>query len=69
MFYYECGTCHGLCDPGELENGVCYECRSKEADGQDHKSCQTLREMNQLIRARYAQQADGQLVTGGVIGG
>ncbi len=56
MFYYECGTCHGLCDPGELENGVCYECRSKEADEQDHKSCQTL--------WKIAQQADGQLVMG-----
>lgn len=66
MFYYECGTCHGLCDPGELENGVCFDCRSESVRRQDRKSCQTIGEINQLIRARYAQQADGQLVMGGI---
>lgn len=24
---YECKICHGLCDPGELEGDVCFECR------------------------------------------
>ena len=69
MFSYECHICHGLCDPGELENGVCFGCRSKSVQEQDQKNCQTIREINQLIRARYAQQADGQLAMGGISNG
>lgn len=69
MLYYECSTCHGLCDPGELENNVCFDCRSKSVQEQDQKNCQTIREINQLIRARYAQQADGQLAMGGISNG
>lgn len=62
MFSYECHICRGLCDPGELENGVCFDCRSKAAQKQDYKNCQTIREINVMIHSRYAQQADGQLV-------
>lgn len=53
MFSYECHICGALCDPGELENG----------------NCQTIRSLNQLMRARYAQQPDGQMVMGGVLNG
>lgn len=30
MQNYECRTCHGLCDPGELVGNTCTECREKE---------------------------------------
>lgn len=62
MFSYECHICGAMCDPGELENGVCFECRSESVDRKDQKNCKTIREINQLIRARYAQQANGQMV-------
>lgn len=63
MFSYECHICGALCDPGELENGVCFDCRSDAVDRQDQKNCKTLHEINQLIRARYAQRANGQKMT------
>ena len=27
---YECIICHGICDPGELRNGKCFDCALKE---------------------------------------
>lgn len=30
MRSYECDTCHGICDPGELVGNTCIECREKE---------------------------------------
>ena len=68
MFSYECHICGALCDPGELENGVCFDCRSDAVQKQDERSCQTIRSLNQLMRARYAEQSDGQLVMGGIEG-
>lgn len=62
MFRYECSICGALCDPGELEKESCFECRSKAVDRQSQENCRTIRETNQLIRARYAQQANGQRV-------
>ncbi|MCM1561451.1 MAG: hypothetical protein NC123_18235 [Butyrivibrio sp.] len=53
---------NALCDPGELENGVCFDCRADQAQKQDERNCQTIRSLNQLMRARYAEQADGQMV-------
>lgn len=31
MYCYQCSICKGMCDAGELENGICYECREKKA--------------------------------------
>lgn len=62
MFSYECSVCHGQCDPGELENGICFECRSDAVQKQDERNCQTIRGINQLMHARYAEPSDGQAV-------
>lgn len=38
---YICVKCHGECDPGELVNGMCYECRMEEKqqnEADNHKS-------------------------------
>ncbi len=34
---YKCHICDGICDPGELENGVCHECRAEEAERRNRK--------------------------------
>ena len=62
MYRYSCHVCGGLCDAGELENGVCYDCREEEYKRQQEQSLKTRSEINQLIRARYAEQHDGQMV-------
>lgn len=59
---YECHVCNGLCDPGELENGVCYECRAEAVAKQERQQLSIRKELNQLIQGRYRQQADGQMV-------
>lgn len=61
MIEYKCHICGGSCDPGELENGVCFDCRIEATHRQDERSCRTIRELNQLIRSRYVQQNDGQM--------
>ena len=30
MYQYRCYGCGGMCDAGELENGVCYDCRQED---------------------------------------
>lgn len=62
MYQYECHTCHGLCDPGELENGVCFECRAKAVEREEERQFEIRKELAQMMRARYAQQPDGQMV-------
>ena len=32
MRMYKCYVCNGLCDPGELEGGVCFECRQENTE-------------------------------------
>lgn len=62
MYEYECHICHGLCDPGELENGVCFECRRKAAEKEEARQFEIRKELVQMMYARYAQQPDGQMV-------
>lgn len=63
MRTYECHICHGKCDPGELENGVCFDCRSEAVKMEDARRLRVRKELNRSILAmQYAQQADGQLV-------
>lgn len=57
---YECSTCGGLCDPGELENGVCFDCRT-EAERRKKQEIETRRETSRLMQARYREQNDGQM--------
>lgn len=62
MYQYRCYGCGGMCDAGELENGICYDCRQEYLQRMEAKSLQTRAELNQLIRAKYREQADGQMV-------
>ena len=65
MFSYKCHVCGGNCDPDNLENGVCFDCRSAAVQKQEEKNIQTIREINKKIRARYALQPDGTVAAGG----
>lgn len=62
MYLYKCYACGGLCDAGELENGVCYDCRQEDLRRMEARSLQKRKELNQLIRSKYAEQTDGQMV-------
>lgn len=61
MYRYQCHVCGGLCDAGELENEVCYECRQKAVRNQEERSLQIRKEINKKIHC-YAMQSDGQMV-------
>lgn len=62
MFCYECHICGGSCDSGELENGVCFDCRREAVQKQKEKDIQTIMESTKMIRARYAEPSDSQTV-------
>ncbi len=62
MYQYKCHSCGGLCDAGELQNWVCYDCRQEDIKRMEAHSLQKRKELNQLIKAKYAEQADGQMV-------
>lgn len=62
MRMYECHVCGGLCDPGELENGVCFECRSEANERQENRNMDNIREWNQTLQSMCKQQSDGQMV-------
>ena len=62
MYRYRCHICKGLCDAGELENAVCYECRVKDQERREMQALQVRKEINQKMQAVYAQQSDGQMV-------
>lgn len=62
MYQYRCHSCGGLCDAGELQNGVCYDCRQEDIKRMEAHSLQKRVELNQLLKAKYAEQADGQMV-------
>ena len=52
----------GCVMPGELENGVCYDCRQEDIRRMEARSLQKRKELNQLLKAKYAEQVDGQMV-------
>ena len=57
MYIYRCRICRGLCDAGELTNGVCDDCREEEIQLEIRK------ELNRKMLARnIMEQPDGQLV-------
>ena len=62
MYRYKCHFCGGLCDAGELENGVCFECREEAQQRREMQALQVRKEINQKMQAVYAQQSDGQMV-------
>ena len=62
MYRYVCHICGCNCDAGELVNGVCDDCRDAAVKAEENRQLRIRMELNQAIRARYAQQPDGQMV-------
>lgn len=54
---YSCHVCGGMCDPGELENGVCFDCRKEAVEKKESSTLALMREWNNLV----GQQANGQM--------
>lgn len=50
MRNYECKICHGRCDPGELRQGMCPDCR-EAIEYKEH--CQ--REAERVMTANFRQ--------------
>lgn len=61
MREYACHTCGGMCDPGELENGVCFDCRAAAAERTEKHNFDVRKSINQILRERIVQQRDGQM--------
>lgn len=57
MYSYKCDVCGGMCDAGELENGVCFDCR------QSHT---ITNETGKVYYVHFEEQPDGQLILGGL---
>ena len=57
MYRYTCHVCGCKCDDGEIENGVCDDCREEEEKQEIRKEC-----TRKMLSRFLAQQADGQLV-------
>ena len=62
MYEYRCHFCGGMCDAGELENGVCFECREESQRRREMQNMKVRKDINQKMRVLYAQHADGQMV-------
>lgn len=66
MGRYVCHVCKGLCDAGEIENGVCFECRKEASEAEERRQMQIRKDINLEIRRkmkeRYGIQPDGQMV-------
>ncbi len=61
MREYACHTCGGMCDPGELENGVCFDCRSESVERAERINLDIRKSINQILKERIRQQPDGQM--------
>ena len=59
---YKCRICGGICDPGELENGVCFDCRKEALKRKDDYEFGIRKELNQLIQSKIREQRGGQKV-------
>lgn len=62
MITYSCHICGGSCDPGELENGVCFGCRRESAEKIEAHNLDIRKSINQLMKERIREQHDGQMV-------
>lgn len=58
---YECHICGGICDPGELENGVCFDCRSNDVKRIEQHRLDVRKSINLMLQDRIRQQNDGQM--------
>ena len=48
MSNYNCHMCGGVCDAGELENGVCFDCRREAAEQAERSTLKVIRDWNKL---------------------
>lgn len=53
---YRCTRCGGICDPGELIGGICFDCRQEE------KRKERARKEFSDFCERMKEQIDGQMV-------
>lgn len=58
---YKCHICGGMCDPGELENGVCFDCRKEALERSEEFRLRVRKSINQMLQERIRQQDDGQM--------
>lgn len=62
MREYNCHICGGSCDPGELENGVCFDCRKEDVERRKKHEFEIRKELNQIIQSKIKEQKDGHMV-------
>lgn len=62
MRMYECHACGGMCDPGELESGVCFDCRREASERFEERKLGIRKSINQMMQEWLRQQKDGQMV-------
>lgn len=55
-----CKRCGCLCDPGDLINSICDDCRTQEKE-MEVKRDETIK----MLAANLIEQADGQIILGG----
>lgn len=53
----KCEQCGCLCDPGDLQGGVCDDCREEY-----ERQAQRNEDRRQMLARHIAERADGQLV-------
>ncbi len=56
MNRYRCAVCGGVCDPGELNGGICFECRTEETEREERRAGEFAR-----ILGAVKEQMDGQM--------
>ena len=54
---YRCAACGGICDPGELSGGICFDCREETAKLVERRTKEIAR-----ILGAVREQMDGQMV-------
>lgn len=57
----KCKRCGCLCDPGDLQNGVCDDCRTEEKELEAKRE-----EIIKMLAKNLIEQADGQIRLGGI---
>ena len=62
MREYKCHICGGSCAPGELENGVCFDCRKEASEQQEIHNLDIRKSINRMFQERIREQHDGQMV-------
>ncbi len=59
MTMSKCRICGCMCDPGDLQSGVCDDCREEEARKEEYRRMQEI---------HLSEQTDGQIVWNEVFG-